>query len=230
MSIHFMLAPDAQSGAVIRKKFAAISALNVKVGTFDILLDLLLEYWLIPNTNDNNWRTKLSHNALSMPDTFWYKSIKTDEKSVIDELDTTLEVLLNALPLDINTLPRIEEAKTRYSKYYTDVSNLHNKMGNIFPETLSKARLWNKSSNLKALEEIIVYCDSSIQLEAWQIEIINQLQSSQNNDFNLIYEQAFSSHSNSVSKDIKYLQASLFLDQKIDQKITFGLVHLYQNG
>ena len=223
MPIHFMLTQDAQSGATIRKRFATVSALDVKVGTFDVLLDLLLEYWLVPCVKDDNtWRTKLSHNALSMTGTFWDKSIKTDEKSVIDELDSTLGVLLNSLDLGASKLPEIQATKTRFSKYYTDICNLHNNMSNIFPETLTKARLWNKSADLKPLEEVIVYCDDSLQLEVWQYEIINKLQAAQDDDFSLIYKQIFFSHSVTIHKDIKHLQSTLFLDEKIQDipKIT----------
>ena len=222
MSVHFMLAPDAQSGAIIRRRFATTSALNVKVGTFDVLLDLLLEYWLIPYSDDNTWKTKLSHNALLMTGTFWDRSIRIDEKSVIDELDSTLYVLLNSLDLGSNKLPEVQSTKTRYNKYYTDICNLHNKMSNIFPKTLTKARLWNKFADLKPLEDVIVYCDDSLQLEVWQHEIINKLQTAQDNNFSITYKQIFSSHSVTLHKDIKHLQSTLFLDKKIQDipKIT----------
>jgi len=215
MSIHFMLASDAQNGATIRKKFATTSALNVKIGTFDVLLDLLLEYWLIPYSDNDIWKTELSHNALLMTDTFWDRSIKVDEKSVLEELDNTLGILLNSLNLESNELPKTQDTKARYSKYYTDITHLHNKMNNIFPENLSKARLWNKSADLKPLEEIIVYCDDSFKLEVWQYEIIDKLQASQDNNFMFIYKQVFSLPSATISKDIQHLQSTLFSDKKV---------------
>jgi len=214
MPIHFMLAPDAQSGATIREQFAQLDAINVKVGTFDVLLDLLLEYWLLQVTDESEWRMKLSHTALGMSDAFWAESIKTDEKSVVDELDTSLQVLLNALPLDVDELSVLEANTARYSRYYNDLVALHNGMGNILPSTLGKARLWNKSSELKSLEEIVVYADVTLQLEAWQWEVVKKLQS-QSLDvlFQTLYAQTFALKFNSEYDDIIYLQSMLFTDQ-----------------
>lgn len=206
-----MLAPDAQSGATIREQFAQLDAINVKVGTFDVLLDLLLEYWLIPFSDENEWRTKLSHTALSMQDAFWSKSIKTDEKSVVDELDTSLQVLLNALPLDAEDLSLLDTAQARYSRYYNDLAKLHRGMGYILPVTLEKGRLWNKSSELESLEEIVVYADNSLQLESWQWEVVRKLQSSSSDEsFQKLYTQTFAPKFNSKHKDITYLQSNLF--------------------
>lgn len=214
MPIHFMLAHDAQSGATIREQFAQLDALNVKVGTFDVLLDLLLEYWLIPFSDEDEWRTKLSHTALIMHDSFWSKSIKTDEKSVVDELDKSLQVLLNALPLDVDSLPAIETNTARYSRYYNDLLILHRGMGNIFPSTLLKARLWSASSGLDPLEDIVVYADDSLQLEAWQWEVVRKLQEqSLDKSFQELYTQTFTPKLNSEHEDIRYLQSILFLNE-----------------
>jgi len=214
MPIHFMLAPDAQSGATIREQFAQLDAINVKVGTFDILLDLLLEYWLIPVADESEWSKKLSHSALSMLDAFWAKSIKTDEKSVVGELDTSLQALLNALPLDSDDLPVLEANTARYSRYYNDLVTLHNSMGNILPLTLEKARLWNKSSELKGLEEIIVYSDVALQLGGWQWEVVKKLQSQPLDVFfQTLYAQTFAPKFNSEYDDITYLQSMLFTDE-----------------
>ena len=124
MSIHFMLVSDAQSGATIRDEFAKISATNIKVGTFDILLDLLMEYWLLPSLDDKKWKTKLTHQAIRMKEAFWAKSIQVDEKSVIDDLDTSLQLLLNTLSIENKILPTINKDDTRYSKYYNDTCNI----------------------------------------------------------------------------------------------------------
>ena len=210
-----MLTQDAQSGTSIRKNFAKIKATNVKVGTFDILLDLLVEYWLIKVPEENEWRTTLSLEALNITDAFWTKSIETDEKSVIDELDTSLQILLNALPLGVGKLSTIEIGKTRYSRYYSDLCSLHIAMGNIFPSSLTKARLWNKDSDLKSLEDIIVYFDDSIQLEHWQLEIVKKLQAkSFDESFSNIYTDSFTPKSASNRDDINFLQATLFSDKQ----------------
>ena len=214
MPIHFMLAPDAQSGATIRKQFAQLDAINVKVGTFDVLLDLLFEYWLLPVTDESEWRTKLSRVALGMTDAFWAKSIKTDEKSVVDELDTSVQVLLNALPLDRDELSLLEDNTARYARYYNDLVALHNSMGNVLPSALGKASLWNRSLGLKPLEEIVVYADASLQLEAWQWEVVKKLQSpSLDESFQKLYAQTFASTLDSKHEDISYLQSTLFSDE-----------------
>lgn len=211
MTIHFMLAPDAQSGATIREQFTKNDAINVKVGTFDVLLDLLIEYWLLPIKDENEWHTKLSQTALSMSDAFWVESIKTDEKSVVDELDTSLQVILNALPLDRDQVSLIEDNTTRYSRYYNDLVALHNQMGNIFPIILEKARLWNRNSELKSLGDIIVYADNILQLESWQWEIVKKLQSQSSNViFKTLYSQTLSPKFKCEYNDIIHLQSMLF--------------------
>ena len=210
MPIHFMLDPDAQSGATIREQFAQLDAINVKVGTFDVLLDFLLEYWLLLVSDESEWRTKLSHTALGMSDAFWSESIKTDEKSVVDELDTSLQVLLNALHLDSYELSVLEANTTRYARYYNHLVALHNDMGNILPSTLRKARLWNKSSGLKPLEEIVVYADSALQLEPWQWEIVEKLQAKSDVLFQTLYAQTFAPKFNCEYDDITYLTSMLF--------------------
>jgi len=215
MSIHFMLTPDAQSGATIREEFAQLDSINIKIGTFDVLLDFLHEYWLIPLSDENEWRKKLSHTALSMQGSFWSKSIKIDEKSVIDELDTSLQVLLNALPLNVKTLSLTDSNTNRYSRYYNDLVTLHKDMGYIFPSSLEKARLWNQSSALEPLEKIIVYADEAFHLEPWQSEIVAKLQSSQNIDFAKIYSDSYTPKLNSSVDDLKHLQTMLFSTEAI---------------
>ena len=210
MSIHFMLAPDAQSGATIREKFAKINATNVKVGTFDVLLDLLMEYWLLTSLDDSRWKAKLTIQAIRMTESFWAKSIKIDEKSVIDELDTSLQLLLNAISIDTKVLPAIKENESRYSKYYNDLCALHQKMDNIFPLSLEKARIWNENSNLKPLESISVYVDASLKLEPWQKEIVIKLQSSSKSEYAEMYHQVLNPKLDTKNDDLNHLQTMLF--------------------
>jgi len=210
MSIHFMLSPDSQSGATIRDEFAKINAINIKVGTFDVLLDFLMEYWLLTPIDDKRWKTKLTHQALSMTESFWAKSIKIDEKSVIDELDTSLQLLLNALSVDTKVLPLIKENENRYSRYYNNLCSLHKRMDGIFPPSLEKARLWNENFNLKPLEDIFIYADASLKLEPWQIEIVTKLQSSVENEYSNIYRQVLVPDLNTKNDDMKHLQEMLF--------------------
>lgn len=214
MSIHFMLVPDAQSGATIRDEFAKRNATNVKVGTFDILLDLLMEYWLLPTLDDKKWKTKLTHQAISMKEAFWAKSIKIDEKSVINDLDTSLQLLLNTLSTEDKVLPVIKKNDTRYSKYYNDLSDLLKKMDFIFPINLEKARLWNTHFDLRPLENIYVYLESSLNLEVWQEEIVTKLQPSSENEYSKIYKQAFTVDVNTDNDDLMHLQTMLFSNER----------------
>ncbi len=211
MPIHFMLTQDGQSGKTIREEFANINAVNVKVGTFDIFLDLLLEYWLLPALNPINWTTKLNHAALRATDAFWAESIKTDEKSVIEELDTSLQILLSALPLTEEKLPVLEANEHRYTCYYNDLHMLHQSMEYILPEALAKAHLWYKNSDLKPLEEIIVYSSETLYLEDWQWEIVHKLNAaSLEPSYQDLYTKILLSNSEHKEEDIKYLQESLF--------------------
>jgi len=214
MSIHFMLVPDAQSGATLRDEFAKIGATNVKVGTFEILLDLLMEYWLLPDFDEKEWKTQLTHQAVLMKNAFWFKSIKVDEKSVIDDLETSLQLLLNTLSLETNTLSRIEKENTRYSRYYNDLCELHEKMKHIFPVSLTKARLWNENSHLKPLEKIYVYADSLLDLEVWQEEMIISLKPFNENEFSKIYTQAFIAQINTDKDDLRHLQSMLYSSKR----------------
>ena len=206
-----MLTQDAQSGITIRKAFANTNTMNVKVGTFTALLNLLIEYWLLPSSNSLDWKTKLNHAALRMTDAFWSQSIKTDEKSVVEELDVSLQVLLNALPLTDAKLPKLEKSEKRYTRYYEDLCTLHENMGSVFPEALSKARLWYGHSDLKPLEEIIVYTDDTLHLENWQWEIVYKLKgTTQNVLFQELYTQTILPKRDNKKEDIVYLQESLF--------------------
>jgi hypothetical protein len=118
------------------------------------------------------------------------------------------------LPLDVDQLPPLEASTVRYSRYYNDLVTLHNSMGNILPSSLGKACLWNKSAELKPLEEIVVYADVSLQLKAWQWEVVNKLQSSsQNESFQKLYVQVFAPTFDSAEEDISYLQSILFSDE-----------------
>jgi len=71
MPIHYMLVQDAQSGLTIRESFAKNNTPGVKVGTFDGLLDLLLEYWLISVSSSEEWEDRLAKEAVQMRDAFW---------------------------------------------------------------------------------------------------------------------------------------------------------------
>ena len=214
MSIHFMLVSDAQSGATIRDEFAKISATNIKVGTFDILLDLLMEYWLLPSLDDKKWKTKLTHQAIRMKEAFWAKSIQVDEKSVIDDLDTSLQLLLNTLSIENKILPTINKDDTRYSKYYNDLCDLHEKMDYIFPMSLEKSRLWNTHSHLKPLEEVFIYADDLLNLEVWQKEIVAKLQPKTENEYSRIYKQSFLAELDTKNEDLKHLQNMLFSSEQ----------------
>jgi ATP-dependent helicase/nuclease subunit B len=210
MPTHFMVAPDAQSAATIRKEFAQRGALGVKVGTFEVLLDLLLELWLLKPL-EQEWRKKLSHEALQMHDAFWAKSIKNDEKGVVDELDATLCELLDALPLSADTLPEIAEGAERHVRYYNDLRRLHGRMGHLLPDLQYKAHLWHQNAQLEPLEEVVVYVDDTLQLTPWQKDVVERLQTvAKNSSFLELYNAVFSPKHGTSHKDIAHLQQSLF--------------------
>lgn len=213
--IHFMLTHDAQSGATLREAFAKTDVLNVKVGTFDVLLDLLSEYWLLPPVDENQWRISFTHAALTMPDAFWSNSIKTDEKSVIDELNSTMQIILNALPLGAEALPALESGSgARYARYYQDLIDLHGKMDGILPASLEKARIWYQSSSQMPLDEIIVYADDALPLHPWQRDIVDKLRSkSSNQTFLQLYARTYAPKLKSGFDDIEHLQKYLFSNE-----------------
>jgi len=210
MPIHFMMAPDAQSGATIRSAFARQGVIDVKVGTFEVLIDLLLELWVL-RAEEQEWHKKLTLQTLHMKDAFWAKSIQNDEKGVVDELDTTLSELLNALPLNNDSLPEIASTDARHARYYNDFVKLHQNMGKLFPETLYKARLWHQNAEQESLDEVVVYVNDALQLAPWQEDVVAVLQSPhRNDDFFDLYERTFKSNISTNHEDVKHLQCSLF--------------------
>ena len=116
---HFMVMYDSCCGAYIKDQFASIGVNNVQVGSFDMLLDMLLEYRLLTKNQNNKWEYDVSQAILADKKAFWNKSIQVDETVVIEEVTKSLKLLLNSLSLDFSLLPELKNLENkRYAKTY----------------------------------------------------------------------------------------------------------------
>ena len=216
MLIHYMLTQDAQSGLTIREAFAKTNTTGVKVGTFEGLLDLLMEYWLLSVPEVEEWKDRLAKEAARMTDAFWARSIQVDEKSVVEELAQTLRVLLEALPLENPVLEKKQEGGSRAVRYYNDLVELHTRMGNVLPSAMTKAKLWLAHKDLPPIDKIIVYASDMLHLEKWQRELLEALETLYSKEadrsFEVLYHVQFKADLSEHRDDTAYLQERLFGD------------------
>lgn len=209
---HFMLMYDSCSGEVIKDRFATLGVNDVQVGNFDMLLNLALEYWLLPNVINSKWEYDVSKEILANSKAFWNKSIQIDETSVIDEVTKSLKLVLDSVSLEEKELPTlISSDDNRYEHYYNDLKDLHKSIENRFPLDITKAKLLKENFELKPIKNIVVYFDDMIPLKIWQKEIVELFDIDlQNKRYTELYQNIFIGNSYGLKDDIKYLQENIF--------------------
>lgn len=97
--IRFILTPDSLTSQLIRSELAQQNKTGIKVGTFNALLEVLAEYWLL-SSQSIDWHKTVKEAATKMKGVFWEKSIGVDEEATLAQIKASLELLLQGVPLE----------------------------------------------------------------------------------------------------------------------------------
>jgi len=169
----FILVADALTASEARYALAQRNTMGARVGSFSVLLETLAELWLI-ESSDLDWGIALQEQALAMADVFWKDSVRVDEPATMAELKTSLQFLLNSLPL--GTQPaEISEPANRYERYYNDLVSLFKRIGER-PAQDELAEQWLAEHQELCIEPLYVYPRLNTErLYPWQQQILSIL-------------------------------------------------------
>ena len=176
----FILVPDSLTANEVRKQLAEQSCHGVMVGNFSRLLEVLTQLWVHPTPGDF-WADKLQDNILKSKQAFWANSIQVDEHSVRQQLDASLQFMLNGLPLNqplqalnSSTIPNALSQKAQ--DYYNDLVALHQDMDQVRPIEQMLAQQWLANMEAPALDTLALHYDAqSFCFEYWQAEVVTAL-------------------------------------------------------
>ncbi len=136
-SIHFLLVPDKFAARKVRRKVAeAGGCLGVVVGTWLELLHLARENYLVPERADR-WELCLTEVMAGTPEAFWAESFRVAPAETRATISHTLLALVEGLApgrrlVDCDPAP----LQLRARKHITDLSALHERLGEILPLTI----------------------------------------------------------------------------------------------
>ncbi len=172
--MRFVLVTDSLSASVVRKKLASTGAVNTKVGTFTSLIELLSELWLIPNIEDD-FKQNLSDKALEANDAFWSESIMVDRIASLASVESSLRLILSALPLN-EPLELLKDSSTRMARYYNDLVILFDSLEHCRPRIQLLSAAWLKVADLQSIESLELICSPELlDLELWQTQVVDKL-------------------------------------------------------
>jgi hypothetical protein len=170
----FVLVTDPLSASVVRSKLACTGVVDIQVGTFTSLIELLSELWLVPDIEDC-FKQKLSDKALETQNAFWSESIKVDRMGSLSSVESSLRQILSALPLN-KSLDLLHDEPTRITRYYNDLVKLFDSMDHCRPRIQLLSASWLKVSDLVSIEPVELICAPELLvLELWQKEVIDKL-------------------------------------------------------
>ncbi|PMH45358.1 hypothetical protein BCU68_10875 [Vibrio sp. 10N.286.49.B3] len=170
--MYFILLPDALSGRQCRNFLASKNKVNVKVGTSLSLFEQIAELWLMDFNADQaivKFDDSLKSSAYKLRDSFWYKSLVTDEPTTLNELSATLKHVYANLPLSKNLadFPCLD-APTRVTNYWQDLVALSQEMQGLRPADQAFAKQWFEQLNTcEPLEVFEIIVPKSMSLPVW---------------------------------------------------------------
>lgn len=179
--MYFVLTPDSLSAIQLRNVLARQYTTNITVGSFQVLLDLLYELWILPYTDtaeEQIFQQQLRVAALGSPSAFWSKSLQVDEHAVLEDLSQSLVHLYEHLPLNKNlstVAPTLQSEKQRVNNYLSDLIDLAGKMNNLRPFMQEKAKKWLVDADLSPIQPLKVILPKATSIPIWQRDIINKL-------------------------------------------------------
>jgi hypothetical protein len=176
--MYFVLMPDAVSSNYVREQFAESGFVNVKVGTFNALVEQLILLWMIPKS-DSEFDALLRQSALALPKAFWYESLKVDERSTLRALTLSLIHIYNSLGLNdnftkLNTSD--DGSEQRIFRYYNDLCSLAEAMQFTRPLEQVQCRSWLDSSQLASIEPLtFIHSPELFEFNTWQKQVVDAL-------------------------------------------------------
>ncbi|MFK5892832.1 MAG: PD-(D/E)XK nuclease family protein [Pseudomonadota bacterium] len=215
----FILVSDSLSASAVRKKLAAINVIDLKVGTFTSLIEHLSELWLVPTINDN-FEQILTEQIFATPKAFWAKSFKVDPIGSLSLVESSLRIILSALPLS-QSLNLLIDDSTRVGRYYNDLVMLYNSMKHCRPREQLMAKAWLNISDLPSIEPVELICAPDLLfLEIWQKELVDKLLSlSTVNEDTIVITSALTEiyrPNIDLNTDILFLSEHLFSDSYLN--------------
>lgn len=174
--MQFILVPDAQAGFTVREFLARENVVNVIVGTFTALIDLMQEAWLLPNDEQEEaFQQNLIEALPKVTGAFWLNSFQVDDVNTATVIERNLAYMLEALPLATQFQP-ISSNDSRIVRYFNDFVKLHELMGQARPLPQSVATKWFEQYQTPSLFniDVISLIDTSL-LSPWQQQVLNAL-------------------------------------------------------
>lgn len=183
--ITFVLTHGNLSSQCIRNELAKQNKVGIKVGNFSALLEMLAEYWLLPSPT-LDWHKSVREAALKIvkekPSVFWAESIRVDEAATLSQIQASLELLLQGVPLSLKSKSlalEFDEKHTnpRLQGYFNDIVELWRKLEDQRPAEQMLAKHWLEHAEKTPIEPVTIQVQVDLtELPAWQREVVKKLQ------------------------------------------------------
>ena len=224
----FVLVTDSQSASVVRKKLASIGVVNTKVGTFTSLIEVLSELWLIPDIEDD-FEKKLSTKTLEANSAFWSDSIMVDRIASLSSVESSLRLILSALPLN-QSLELLKDSSSRVARYYNDLVKLFDSTEHCRPRIQLLAAAWIEVADLQPIESLELICAPELlKLEAWEAQVVEKLLSlrSEQVDSTLITSTLTEVYQANpeINEELRFLSNHLFKASDLHHSSTPNNIH-----
>jgi hypothetical protein len=171
------LAPDGSSARRIKKILAEKTpGLYRLVGTWsELMAQVEVAYQLPPSSGD--WVENLEQAASRQNSAFWSSSFKVAPRETIAELDAAIYRLLRSKGpnADLQDLLDGIDGDARLNRRLSDLSQLMKTVGKL-PSPLQKMANFLESQDSPIRTFRVYYLDDSIDLDAWQVEVLKRLE------------------------------------------------------
>jgi len=228
MHITFLLTPDLFSAHFIRRELSKKgSLLGIQVGTWPELLELARTSYCLPDPDDD-WQEKIEQAMAAMDTAFWAESMLYDSETTLMMVADTLAELLRAC--GPGQQPKAEGLSPRGEKQLSDLMQLHEKAGKIYPRDLHLLKSLLKADPTRAIRSITVHHVNDIPpLDPWQRSLIEMLNSQSQRaekppaDLSSLAQLLSWPAPTKGRSGLSHLQRSLFVETQHKQKSRSGL-------
>lgn len=175
--LQFLLVPDRGAARRVRRAVATRGAhTGSVVGTWPELIEQAARAYLLPPAA-SDWESRLAEAAARIKKAFWSDSYEADPEGTLEVLGRELKRLLFALGPGGRIEPvRKTSLSDRGKKHLADLSRLHEAMGRVLPQGLSKIRDLLASDKKDATRLIAVSRKKGLPpLSPWQEALLEKL-------------------------------------------------------
>jgi len=212
-TIDFILVADASRARYLRRKLAEDGTkVNLYVGVYQSLVNLISDSYLIPKT-ESNW-DELFQKEISSNVYFWTESFQVAPEETSKIIKKTLIELVSAYPIktkiNIDDFKKLDE---RPEKHLTDLFRLYKLLDEMLDDESEMLRSIILSEESVSVRNINLHIDYTVNnLSIWEQELVDKLLVSNNMDSSFSSPELLEQETNRAENNtsLQALQNNLF--------------------